>query len=326
MNRRPLRTVALALMLVLASAAARPAEPFAAWLDAFKAEALRQRISQATLEAAFAGVEPIARVIELDRRQIESRLSFEEYLERVLPPTRLAAAQERYLEHKALLDEVGARFGVPSRFIVALWGVESDFGRNTGGYPVVAALATLAHEGRRGAFFRAELMHALKILDAGHVSVASMQGSWAGAMGQCQFMPSSFHAYAQDFDGDGRRDIWGTPADVFASTANYLARAGWRDDQTWGRKVLLPQAFDDRLADLEVRKSIAEWQALGVRSADGGDLPERDLASSIVLPPKSRPGTAYLVYDNFRALLKWNRSLYFALAIGRLSDAVAAVQ
>jgi membrane-bound lytic murein transglycosylase B len=326
MNRRPLRAAVLALALVLAPAPAPAAEPFSAWLDAFKAEALRQRIGRATLEAAFAGVEPIARVIELDRRQIESRLTFEEYMERVVPPARIAAAQERYLEHKALLDAVAERFGVPAPFIVALWGIESDFGRNPGGYPVVAALATLAHEGRRGAYFRGELLHALRILEAGHVSVPAMQGSWAGAMGQCQFMPSSFHAYAQDFDGDGRRDIWGNLADVFASTANYLARAGWRDNETWGRRVALPEGFDARLADREVRKSLAEWRALGIRGADGGDLPELGPAASIVLPPKSQPGTAYLVHDNFRALLKWNRSLYFALAVGRLSDAVAAVR
>jgi membrane-bound lytic murein transglycosylase B len=326
MMLRPVIVALLALALAAALAPATAAESFGTWLDAFKREARQKGIGEPTLEAAFAGVEPIARIIELDRRQIESRLTFEEYMERVVPPARIAAAQARYQEHKTLLEQVAGRYGVQARFIVALWGIESDFGRNTGGYPVVASLATLAHDGRRGEFFRGELLHALRILDQGHIDVASMQGSWAGAMGQCQFMPSSFNAYAQDFDGDGRRDIWRTQGDVFASTANYLARAGWRDDMTWGRRVMLPAGFDETLADLKVRKSIPEWQALGVRRADGTDLPERGLAASIVLPPKSRPGTAYLVYDNFRTILRWNRSTYFALAVGRLADAVEAVQ
>ena len=323
MTRR-LAAAALVVALALATAAGARAESFAAWLAAFQTEARQEGISQATLEAAFAGVEPIARVIELDRRQPEGRLTFEEYMERVVPGARMQRAQLRYLENKELLDDVGQRFGVQPRSIVALWGIESDFGRNTGGYPVIAALATLAHEGRRGEFFRAELVHALHILDQGHIDLASMQGSWAGAMGQSQFMPSSFNAYAQDFDGDGRRDIWNSKADVFASAAHYLARAGWRGDQTWGRRVRLPAGFDETQADLEIRKPISDWQGLGVRRLDGGDLPVRALTASIVLPPNSQPGTAYMVYDNFRSILKWNRSTYFALAVGALSDAVAS--
>lgn len=318
---RGLAAVAALLWLV---GQAHAAEPFAAWLAALKAEARQAGISQATLEQAFAGVEPIERVIELDRRQPETRMTFEEYLERVVPPSRIADGRERYREYRQVLQAVGREYGVQPRFIVALWGIESDYGRNTGGFSVIAALATLAYDGRRGEFFRRELIDALKILDDGHITPSAMRGSWAGAMGQSQFMPSSFRAYAQDFDGDGRRDIWTSPADVFASAANYLARAGWRDDQTWGRAVRLPGDFDTALASLEVRKSLDEWQALGVRRRSGGDLPGRALRASVVIPPKSAPDAAFLVYDNYRALLKWNRSSYFAIAVGRLADEIGA--
>jgi len=320
------RGLAAAVLLALLTGfgAAEAAEPFAQWLDAFKTEARQAGISETTLDRAFADVAPLPRVIELDRRQPETRLTFEEYLERVVPPSRIAEGRKRYLEHQDLLQAVSRKFGVQARFIVALWGIESDFGRNTGGYSVVAALATLAYEGRRGEFFRGELINALKILDEGHVTPSDMIGSWAGAMGQSQFMPSSFRAYAQDFDGDGRRDIWTTAADVFASAANYLARAGWRNDQTWGREVKLPGTFDSALASLDVAKPLEQWQALGLRRPDGSDLPGHSLRASVVIPPKSGPGTAFIVYDNYRTILRWNRSTYFAIAVGRLADEIAS--
>lgn len=323
-RHRLARGLAAAVVLALASlGAARAAEPFADWLAALKSEARRAGISEATLEQAFADVAPIDKVIELDRRQPETRLTFEEYLERVVPPSRIAEGRKRYREHRELLEAVSRKYRVQPRFIVAFWGIESDYGRNTGGYPVIAALATLAYDGRRGEFFRGELIAALKILDEGHVTPAAMLGSWAGAMGQSQFMPSSFRAYAEDFDGDGRRDIWTTTADVFASAANYLARSGWRDDQTWGRQVSLPSGFDPDLASLDVVKSLPAWQRLGVRRRDGTDLPMRPLKASVVIPPNSGAGAAFLVYDNYRTILKWNRSSYFAIAVGRLADGIA---
>jgi len=177
-----------------------------------------------------------------------------------------------------LLEEVAQKYGVQARFIVAFWGIETDFGRITGGFPLVPALATLAYDGRRSAYFRKELLNALEILDGGHIAPKDMVGSWAGAMGQCQFMPSSFLNFAVDGDGDGRKDIWTNRKDVFASAANYLSRSGWKGDQTWGRQVRLPDGFDAKLADLDVRKTLAEWQGLGVRRLDGSDLPVRDLA------------------------------------------------
>jgi membrane-bound lytic murein transglycosylase B len=311
----------LPTLLFAEAAFAQQGVSFEEWLAALQTEARARGISEATLDAAFAGVEPVARIIELDRTQPEGRLTAAQYLERAVPQARISAARERLAVHRDLLEAVARRYRVQPRFIVALWGIETDFGRNTGGFGVIEALATLAYDGRRSAFFRSELLDALRVIDQGHVGAQAMSGSWAGAMGQSQFMPSSFLAYAVDYDGDGRRDIWTSLADVFASIANYLALAGWKDDQTWGRPVRLPAALDGELVGLEVVKPIGAWQALGVRNQDGGDLPVRQLPGSIVRP--DGPGSqAYLVYDNFRTTLKWNRSAYFALAVGRLADAM----
>lgn len=312
---------ALLLALVPAALPARAAADFSRWLEALRSEAAAQGISQATLNAALSDLTPIPRVIELDRRQPERTLTFDEYLERVVSETRIAQARREYLRHRPLLEEIGRRYGVPPRFIVALWGIESSFGHNTGSYRVIPALATLAYDGRRSTFFRSELLAALRILDQGHVTPEDMRGSWAGAMGQNQFMPSSFLQYAVDHDGDGRRDIWRSHADVFASTANYLARAGWDAAYTWGREVHLPPGFDPALAGLDTRKPLAEWQALGVRRRDGGDLPAVAISASLVLPG-GPGGPAFLVYDNYRAILRWNRSTYFATAVGLLADAI----
>ncbi len=202
-----------------------------------------------------------------------------------------------------------------------MWGLESDFGRYMSPFPVIDSLATLAHDGRRGDYFRAELLAALRIIDGGHVAPGEMRGSWAGALGQCQFMPSNFFKFAVDYDNDGRRDIWGTLPDVFASIANYLAGFDWRDDQTWGREVRLPAGFDQSLVGLDTIKPIGAWQGLGARLPDGGDLPARQLPASIVMPDGAG-GQAYLVYGNFRAILDWNRSTYFALSVGILADRV----
>lgn len=318
--RALLHSLALLLVLVQPAAAAEP-ESFDVWLSALRTEAAGRGISTAILDAALAELEPIPRVLELDRKQPEYTLSFEEYLERVVPDRRVRQGRRLLAQHRDLLESVAARYHVQPRFIVALWGVETDFGRLTGGFPVVGALATLAWEGRRRAFFRGELLDALQILEEGHVMAAAMQGSWAGAMGQPQFMPSSFRRFAEDFDGDGRRDIWGTRADVFASAANYLARSGWRDDQTWGRQVRLPRGFDRSLLGLETERRLSEWQALGVRRADGRALPTRDLPASLV-QPGGDTGPVYAVYGNYRVLMRWNRSTYFATAVGVLSDRI----
>jgi membrane-bound lytic murein transglycosylase B len=296
-------------------------EDFASWLAGVRREALSLGIRPATLDQALAGVQPIPRVLELDRRQPERVLSFADYVKQVVNPARIAQARRKYAENRRLLDEVGAKFGVQPRFIVALWGIESDFGQLTGGFPVIGALATLAYDGRRSAFFRGELMAALKILDRGEVAPEAMLGSWAGAMGQSQFMPSSYLLYAVDWRGDGHRDIWHSREDVLASIANYLSRLGWRGDQSWGRAVRVPPGLDPQLIGLETRKSVAEWQALGVRRRDGGELAGRELAASLLVPGGPQD-PALLVTDNFRALLKWNNSTFFAAAVGYLADSL----
>ena len=296
-------------------------EKWRVWLEEVRTEASGKGIRQEIVDQALSDLDPIPRVIELDRRQPEFTLTFAQYIERVVPDGRVRKGRQVYGQHRALLEKVGKEIGVQPRFIVALWGIETDFGRLTGGFNVVNSLATLAFDGRRSAYFRKELFDALKILNEGHISPEKMTGSWAGAMGQPQFMPSSFVKFAIDYDKDGRRDIWTTQADVFGSAANYLRRVGWKDDQTWGREVRLPVGFDAALAEAKAMKPISGWQAVGVRNVDGGDLPSRELTAHIVIPDGVE-GRAFMVYDNFRTTLRWNRSNYFALAVGLLSDRI----
>jgi membrane-bound lytic murein transglycosylase B len=294
---------------------------FPTWLAGVKEDALAAGIHQTTVDLALDGLQPIPRVIELDRRQPESTATYPGYLSRVVNAQRRESGHQHLVKDLALLNEVGRRYGVQPRFIVALWGIETDFGQATGGFPVIGALATLAYDGRRSAYFRHELINALRIVDEDHFDPKEMSGSWAGAMGQSQFMPSSFLSYAVSYRGDGRRDIWHRRDDVFASIANYLAQSGWQGDQTWGRVVKLPANFDPNLVGIGIKKPLAEWQRLGVRRADGKPLPPRDLEAS-VLRPGGEEGPALLVYDNFRILLKWNNSSYFASAVGFLADAI----
>ena len=299
--------------------------PFEVWLRGFREEAVQKGMKPGTLDQALAGIAPIGRVLELDRSQPEVRLTFEQYFARVVNKVRIDTGRARLAENRDLLARVAQRYAVQSRFIVALWAVETDFGRLTGGFNIFAALATLAYDGRRSQFFREELLNAIRIVDKGHIKASDMRGSWAGAMGQSQFMPSSYLAYAVDFDGDGRADIWNSRADVFASIANYLVRAGWKGDETWGRTARLPAGFSRELVDHnKVTKTLAEWQALGVRTADGGDLPGRDLAASIV-QPDGEGGRAFLVYNNFRSIMRWNRSVNFATSVGLLADSIGEV-
>lgn len=295
------------------------APPFGDWLAELRAEARAAGIGEDTLAAAFRGVEPIPRVIELDRRQPEFTQTFWTYMDRAVSADRVERGRALLQKHAALLAEVERRHGVQPRFLVAFWGLETNYGDYLGGFPVIGALATLAHDTRRSGFFRSQLMDALRILEGGHIEPDRMLGSWAGAMGQPQFMPSTFVRYAADGDGDGRKDIWTSLPDVFHSAANYLASIGWSGDETWGREVRLPDGFDLGLATLEERRHIAAWQALGVRRADGSDLPSADIEGSIVLPAGYR-GPAFLVYGNFHAIMTWNRSILYALAVGHLSD------
>ena len=296
-------------------------DDFKSWLDGFRSDALLSGITEETLNDALADVRLIRRIIELDRNQPEGRQTFAEYLVRVVPGSRVEAAQKRLAKHRTLLEEVAAIYRVQPRFIVALWGIESDFGRYTGGFSVINALSTLAYDGRRSAFFRSELIDALRILESEDIEVTAMTGSWAGAMGQTQFMPSSYQRFAVDYDRDGRSDIWTNHADIFASIANYLAQADWQFDQTWGRPVLIPKNLDLKLVGIEISKPLRVWQELGVRRMDGRNLPVRELEGSLIMPDGTG-GSSYIVYQNFRAILDWNRSTYFALSVGTLADRI----
>jgi membrane-bound lytic murein transglycosylase B len=318
---RLVRMTILCVGLASVNIASASDQPFGDWLSGLKEEALSKGISNATFESALGGATPIERVIELDRNQPEGSITFTQYLERTVPQQRINRGRRLLAENRATLNKIMEIYNVQPRFVVALWGIETDFGRNTGGFSVPRALATLAHDGRRSPYFRGELISALQILEEKHISPNSMTGSWAGAMGQCQFMPSSFLEFAIDFDKDGRRDIWQSRADVFASAANYLSKFDWQGDQTWGRPVTLPANFDASLVTLDVTKKLADWQALGVRRANGTDLPVADLDASLVRPGDDK-GPIFIVYGNYRATLKWNRSTYFALAVGHLADRI----
>ena len=332
MRAMVIRLVAImAAMLVSISAvgaqdSAQPASAlgqsgFHAFIQDFRRDALNQGITPATLDRAFANVAYVPHVIELDRQQPESTLTFEEYIDRVVSQTRREHGREVLTENRALLDAVSRKYGVAPRFIVALWGIESDYGRLTGNFSEIDALATLAYDGRRSTFFRKELINALVVVQRMHVDPRAMTGSWAGAMGQSQFMPSSFLNYAVSWRSDAPPDIWTNKADVFASIANYLAHVGWRPDEGWGIAVKTPAGLDQTLIGLGHRKPLADWMALGVAQANGGALQDSPTTASLI-EPGGDSGPALLVFDNFRVILRWNNSSYFATAVGYLADAV----
>lgn len=291
---------------------------FARWVADFRAAARSQGVSEATLRSAFDQVRYLPRVIELDRAQPEFTRTVWDYLDNAVTPQRVATGQEKLAQVRAEADTAAARYGVPPAVVVAIWGMESNYGGNYGNTPVVDALATLGFEGRREDWARRELLAALKILDSGDIARDRMIGSWAGAMGQTQFLPSNFLAYAVDADSDGRRDIWGSMADVVASTANFLSRSGWQAGTPWGVEVRLPTGFDFGRADMAVRQSGAQWAAEGLRTVDGQPLPE--LADASVLLPAGARGPAFLVGPNFRSILRYNNSTNYALAVGLLAQ------
>jgi len=322
---RGIAVLAMAAILTAVTLSGALAEeappPFGPWLEDLKAEARQIGVGEETLARVLAGIKPIPRVIELDRRQPEFMLTFWSYLQRSISDKRISTARAMMVKHRGLLEKVSARYGVQPRFLVSFWGLESNFGDYTGSFPVAGALVTLAHDRRRARFFRAQLLAVLKLMDRGDIA-ADAKGSWAGAMGNHQFIPTTYRDFAVDFDGDGKRDLWNSLPDIFASAANYLSRSGWDAKRTWGREVRLPKGFDFELAGLSNHKSLADWQKIGVRRADGRDLPRVDIEGSIVLPAGFR-GPAFLVYKNYRTILVWNRSILYALAVGHLADRIA---
>lgn len=312
----------LFLLAALAAAPVHAERDFDGWLADFRKEAAAQGISVATLDAALSDVEPVERVIELDRRQPEFLQTFAEYLGRRVTPSQVGRGQALMAEHAALLDAVEQQYGIPKAVLVAFWGLETNYGATLGSLNIPASLATLAFDGRRSTFFRSQLLDALRIIDAGHVAAADMNGSWAGAMGHMQFMPSTFRAYAIDGDGDARIDLWQSLPDAMHSAANYLSRAGWRANEPVALEVRLPEGFDWRKARVANRLPIADWTALGVLTQSGSALPEVNGRTAIVLPQGWR-GPAFMVFDNFDVVMRWNRSVNYALAVAQMAQELA---
>lgn len=294
---------------------------FAHWVAGFRASALAAGIREATLRAALDDVQYLPRVVELDRAQPEFVRAVWDYLDSAVSPTRVSRGQDKLQQVRTAAAEASARHGVPAATLVAIWGIESNYGDHVGNTPTIDALATLGFDGRREAWARGQLVAALRIVQSGDIDRAQMVGSWAGAMGQTQFLPSNFLAYAVDADGDGRRDIWGSLPDVLASTANFLARAGWRPGEPWGCEVQLPPGFDLGRVDPQLRQSSTQWAAEGVKSVDGTALPA--LSEAALLLPAGVRGPAFMIGPNFRTILRYNNSTSYALAVSLLAQRIA---
>ncbi|MBF8162843.1 lytic murein transglycosylase [Ectopseudomonas hydrolytica] len=334
----PRRTLALLPLLLLAACAQAPAESlppaapvaapqvtaekpapsFADWRQALRSEAVAAGIDAALFDRVFAGITPDPSVIKADSSQPEFTRPVWEYLDGAVSASRIGRGRVLLAQHNAVLQRIEQRYGVEAPVLVAIWGLESNFGSNIGGHSVIRSLSTLAFEGRRQAFWRTQLLAALQILQNGDISSEHMIGSWAGAMGQTQFMPTTYNQHAVDFDGDGKRDLWNSSSDALASAAHYLQASGWQRGQPWGFEVRLPNGFDYALADPEQRRTLAEWAELGVRplAPTGAAASSR---ASLQLPAGHR-GPAFLLLDNFRSILKYNNSTSYALAIGLLAD------
>ena len=289
--------------------------------DEVRTAALNAGISQATVDQSLNDFEPDPHVIQLDRKQPEKTQSFAQYYQHTATASRINKGRALLAQNRDLLARIESDYGVPPSILVSLWGMESSYGAVMGNDSTIESLATLAYEGRRHDFFQGELIKAMQIVDAGDVSFNDMTGSWAGAMGQVQFMPSTFLSYAIDYTGDGHRDIWHNDADALASAANYLHQIGWKPGELWGREVRVPFHFDARLAGLDKTKTLDEWRRMGIVAIDGAKLPEANIDASLVLPDGPM-GRAFLAYHNYKVIMKWNHSTYFATTVGLISDAI----
>ncbi len=301
------------------------AEPHQSWpsfVAQVKEEALSQGIRESVFDEAFAKVRaPSRKVIKLDRTQPEKRLTFLKYRNTRADAYRIKIGRKMFARNQSLLDEVSNQYGVNPCFIVSLWGLETAYGHYMGNFPVIQSLATLAYDNRRAAFFRKQLFYALHILNGNHIDLKDFKGEWAGASGQPQFLPSSWHYYAVDHNGDGKKDIWKTKSDVFASIANYLVKNGWLPGQPWAIQVNVPHGFDESLMGRKApKRTVDEWESMGVRTSDGGSLHDyRGLEAQLIRP---YGGPDFLIFNNFNVIMKWNRSTYYAGTVGYLAEKI----
>ena len=309
--------------LVGAAEKAETPEVYTKWLNALKEEMIERGISEKTIDLAYGENDyyhPDPEVVKIDRKQIEFVLTSTEYLNRVVNAQRVAKAREKYKQLYPLFKDMEEKYGVQINYLIAFWGMETNFGQNFGNYEVIDALTTLSYDKRRPKFFKEELFQALKIIDKWQVEPKQMEGSWAGAMGHFQFMPSTFNAYAVDYNGDGKIDIWHSFEDAIASAANYLSSMGWKPGQDWGMKVSLPWNFDYAMSGRDVKKTVKEWRKIGVKTKNNKQLELLDDEIVSIILPEGRKGAAYLIRENFRKIMNWNRSENYALAIGMLAD------
>ena len=291
------------------------------WTVGFRSRALAAGISAATFDAAFQGVSYSPDVIAKDRNQSEFTKTIWEYLDSAASDDRIENGKKALRQNRAVLDRIEATYGVDKEIVTAVWGLESAYGTFRGDYPLIGSLATLAYDGRRGAFFEQQLVAALRILQNGDTTAATMTGSWAGAMGHTQFIPTSYLTFAVDFTGDGKRDIWSDdPTDALASTAAYLAKSGWQKGAPWGVEITLPPGYEYSISGERVKKPVSAWQALGVRRVDGAALPDHGMAS--VLLPAGARGAAFLIFANFQVIEKYNTADAYVIGVGHLADRI----
>ena len=310
--------IAFVFSFISISAQAYDADELADWLREFKQEARAADISAKTIKATFKNTKYLPLVIVLDRGQPEFITPFLSYVEKRVTPSKIAHGREMLQQHSVLLNKIESQYGVPKEVLVSFWGLETSYGENKGGFGLPSSLMTLAYEGRRAEFFRSQLLDTMRIIDAGHNSVAGMRGSWAGAMGHMQFMPSTLIKHGIDADGDGRINIWSSLPDAFSSAANYLAKTGWRKAEPAVLQVKLPEHFDYSLAQLNSRKSSADWTKLGVLDIENNALP--NLENAAILLPQGWQGPAFMVFSNFDVIMDWNRSVNYAISVAHLAN------
>ena len=329
MTTRPtLLPLALATLLLLALPARaetpRSDPAYNSWLESFRSEAHAQGIRAETL-ALLNGLSLNERVVRLDQSQPEKKITFAAYRKNILHPQRVKKGRELYARHRNLLNRISARYGVPGNYLVALWGIESNYGAAQGNFQVLGSLLTLAYEGRRATLFRNELIAALKIIDRGEATPETLRGSWAGAMGQCQFMPSTYLGHAVDGDDDGRRDIWNNQSDIFASMANYLKHEGWQPHRGWGIAAKAAKPVPESYVGVnQPGRTQAQWARLGVKPArKSAFLAAHPARLYYLVQPDGASGESFLVTDSYKAIMRWNRSTYFATTVGLLADEIA---